>query len=76
MNGLRQTARLKNLTTSISSTSQPDNYKNQKIDGTDYLSAERRPCPYWSIFKTDQEGRRRQVLVVQWRGSTIAIIPF
>jgi hypothetical protein len=54
----------------------PDNHKNRKIDGTDFLSAEGRPCPHWSTLKTDQEGRRRQVLVVHSRGSTIARTPF
>jgi hypothetical protein len=54
----------------------PDNHKIRKINGTDFLSAEGRPCPHWSTLKTDQEGRRRQVLVVHSRGSTIARTPF
>jgi hypothetical protein len=50
----------------------PDNHKNRKIDGPDFLSAEGMPCPHWSTIKTDQAGRRRQVLVVHSRGSTLA----
>jgi hypothetical protein len=54
----------------------PDNHENRKIDGADFLSVESRPCPYWSTLKTDHEGRRRQVLVVHSRRSTLARTPF
>jgi hypothetical protein len=56
----------------IAAQAKPDNHKKRKIDGADFLSAEGRPCSYWSTLKTDQQGRRRQVLVVHSRGSTIA----
>jgi hypothetical protein len=46
--------------------------KTEKSTAQIFYQFESGPCPYWSIYKTDQERRKRQVLVVQLRCSTIA----
>jgi hypothetical protein len=72
MNGSKRSARVKNITTSITSTSQTGQSQKPKNRRHRFFSAQGRPCPHWSTLKRDQEGRRRQVLVVHSRGSTIA----
>jgi hypothetical protein len=66
MNGLKRSASIKKLPPRQAAPPKPDNHNNRKINGTDFLSAEDRPGLHWFTLKTDQESRRRQVLVVHW----------